>query len=311
MQKAPKKIMPIIVTKKAWKDTWHWLLGTKLGWIIAIVVCGMLSSIFVGNSLIERILAGSFGAIVAIILIVGATFIINLIMTPPRIRRENRRIFIEHNASYIPVIIGNPLKQKYLTILDILESMIKIENEITDNMVGKRKLTVKEFNMLQKNLSKKTNIPTLPYHKAVKVFQKGEATKKVEETITKMKLNIMGDKLSENQIQFLIQTRSTVDDFGIGLSDELKNPSKYAELITKLHEQIPEFDDKTPDWIIYLLVIPSSFNNLYLFWHALPIQAKIAYFKNTTPKIIAEFQSERESSIKQLLKYTRDSIEKL
>jgi len=127
---------------RVWKDTWQWLLSTRMGWIIAVIGCGVMGGIFVGNSLLARALAGLAGAIIAIVLILGVVYLIHLLfVTPNRLRKEQRRKYIENNASYIPFIFGNPIKKKYTKILSTLESLIKIENEFTDSVVGRHQLT--------------------------------------------------------------------------------------------------------------------------------------------------------------------------
>jgi hypothetical protein len=300
----------VSIPAKAWEYSWQWLLNTRWGWIAAIIGGGVVSGIFVGNLLWERALAGLVGAIVAIVLIIGIAFIVHLIIAPSRLRKENRHKFIENNAGYISKIIGNPQKKKYLKVLSILESIIKIENEITDNTAGKRKLTNNELQQLRKKLNQQTNIHTLPVSEAKKIYLTGGVTNKINQTISKLGLEIIGNKPSENQIEFLLKTRDLLDDFGIGLFSGLEHSEEYEELLKSFSEEIPDISDEgTPDWILYLVALPSSINGMYIFWNCLPPEYQKLFPQASYD--LSDYQSKRQTSIDQLINYAREEIEKM
>ncbi|MFC1942046.1 hypothetical protein ACFLWU_02385 [Chloroflexota bacterium] len=290
------------IIKKAWEDTWKWLRKTKIGWVVPVLVGGIVGGL----------LAGVIGAFVVIGLTVGIVFIFHLVITPSRLNKEERHKFIRDNASYFSMIFGNKEKRNYLTILDILKSMIKIENEVTSNLSGKYNITIKEWQLLQKRLNKKTRIPTLPQDKALKLYLKGDVTKTIDNTISKLGLGFVGDNPSEKQIEFFVRIREFLDDAGIGLANELAKVEEYTKLLNKFNELIPDmYDDSVPDWILYLLIYPSSFNSFYIWYGAMPFEYKKIYFRNGTPKVISEFKEQRETSIKCLVDYAESSIENI
>jgi hypothetical protein len=309
MEKEKTKSMSI--TSRAWRDSWQWLLNTKLGWILAFVVGGAMGGIFVGNSILERGLAGLAGAIIGVILLLGIVFIIHLISTPSRLRKENRRKFIETNASYVPKIIGNPTKQKYTEILEILESIVKIENEVTDNVAGMHKFTNNEIKIIQKKFNQQTNISSLPLSEATKIYLAGHVHKKINEVISQLGLQIIGDTPTENQIEFLIKSRSVLDECDVGLSKRLKNSNEYTELLKKFTVKVPEISNDTPDWIILLLVVPSGVNSVYLLWSSLKPEYQKLFYKNSVSPAPSDFKSQRESGINELVNYAKNSIEKV
>jgi hypothetical protein len=300
------------ILTKGWKDSWQWLLSTKLGWILAPVVGGVMGGIFLGNSLWQRAIAGLVGALAAVVLLFVIVFVIHLIISPSRIIKENRHKFIESSASYISKIIGSPIKKKYTEILDTLQAMITIENEVTDQKAGTYKLTDSEIATIQKGLSKITHIPTLPSSKAIKIYLAGNAHNKINQTMAKLKLNIIGNTPNENQIEFLIKARSVIDESIIGLADVLKNSNQYSELLDKFSTQIPEINNDTPDWVMLLLTVPSGINSVYLLWSALsPEYKKMFNKRNGTSPMPSDFKSERESGVKQLVEYAKDSIKRM
>ncbi len=307
----PKTRNSASILARSWKDTWQWILNTRFAWVVAMLVAGITGGVFVGNTVPGRILAGFVGALIVIALMVGIAFIYNLLLTPSQLRKEARHKFIKENASYSSRIIGNPLKSKYLAILEVLKSMIKVENNITDNIAGKHILTVKEFNALQKRLSKETNVDTLPLHKGLKIYLRGDVTKKVNQTINKLKLQFPQNEntFSENQIRFLLSIRYVLDDFGIGLSSELEKSFEYKNLLNKLDAQIPNKDD-IPDWVIYLLVIPSGLNSIYIFGSAIPRRHR-EMFLRYIPPVIINYPSKRDGVTEQLVQIAKESIEAL
>ncbi|MBI2860620.1 MAG: hypothetical protein HYX91_03835 [Chloroflexi bacterium] len=296
--------------QKAWEDSWKWLHDTKWGWIVPIIVGGSVSAIFIGDSVLERAIAGALGAIAAILLVVGIAFIIHcLFITPSRLRKENRRKFIRSNASYLSRIFGNKEKKKYLTILEIVKSMVKIENEVTDNLATKPIFTTTELLEIQSKLSEQTGIETMPVSKAEKLLIKGTYVNKIVQKINKMDLQIMGDKLTENQIEFLVKTKSVLDNCGVGLLSGLGGSLEYTELLRQLSEEIPDINDSTPAWILSLLIIPSGLNSGYLLWSRLPAPSKNKLTQS--PFNMSNFLSERETGIKELVEYAKQEIEKL
>ncbi|MBI2832140.1 MAG: hypothetical protein HYX79_07785, partial [Chloroflexi bacterium] len=132
------KIKANSLFREAWEDTWMWLLDSKWGWIVPTIAGGSVSAIFIGDSILERVIAGALGSIAAILLVVGIAFVIHrLFITPSRLQKKNRQEFIRNNANYFSRIFGNKQKRKYLTILEVLKSMVEIENKVTDSKAGK------------------------------------------------------------------------------------------------------------------------------------------------------------------------------
>jgi hypothetical protein len=306
----PSENILLSIFKRAWEDTWQWLLNTKIGFIIAFIGGGIMGGVFVGDSLLMRALAGLVGALIGMIILVGIVYIIHIVITPSRLKKEAKHQFIRKNASYITRIFGNQEKKKYSKVLDILQSMIKIENDVTDNMIGKHKATNNQIEAMRKQFNKQTNIPLIPLKKAIKIIASGEYMKKVNQTINKLELGIKGDKPTDNQIEFLIKTRAILDEFGFGLSNGLEKSNEYNELLKTFGEKVPSIDDKTPDWILLFLTFPSGINSAYLYWDCQSVQQQKLFYP-TTPKEILEFKSQRELVINQLIEYSNDSIEKM
>ena len=80
------------IPQRAWQDTRKWLRNSFLGWVIAILGCGVLSGIFAPmppiDTIVCRALFGLLGAVVALILIILVTYIVHLWITPIRQRKE-------------------------------------------------------------------------------------------------------------------------------------------------------------------------------------------------------------------------------
>jgi hypothetical protein len=192
--------------------------------------------------------------------------------------------------------------------------MIAIENEASDSMAGTMIALPDEINHIKKKFNEKTKIPLIPNNKALKIFMSGKADKKINQTINKLKLNIIGNIPSENQIEFLIKTRTILDESRFGLANKLKESSKYIEDLNKLNELIP--DEDMPDWIIYLQVIPSGINSTYLWYCCQGIQRQLFFrnnvkFSETTTKILNDFKPQREQVVNQLIKYAEESIQNM
>lgn len=286
--------------KKAWEDSWKWLLGTKMGWVVSALVA----------SVVGGLIAGITGAIVAIVLTIVIVFIFHLIITPARLDKEARYRFIRDNANYFSRKFGSKQKRKCLNILDILKSMVKIENEVTDSIVGRMNASPDEINQMKRKFTEQTKIPTLPDSKALKIFLSGQADKKINQTINKLNLNIMGNMPTENQIEFFIRTRAVVDGSRFGMAGRL--PKEYLECSQKFDELI-EQDEDLLDWMIFLLVFPSGFNSAYL-WYCCQGEKRQKFFQHhvQTPKsireTISEFKQKREDAINQLIEYAENSI---
>ncbi|MBN1367286.1 MAG: hypothetical protein JW967_05125 [Dehalococcoidales bacterium] len=286
--------------KKVWEDMWKWLLGTKMGWVVAVLIGGIIGGI----------LAGFIGVIVAIVLTVVIAFIYYLIVTPSNTKKETRHKFIRDNASYFSRIFGNREKRRGLAILEILKAMIIMENEATDSIAGKLKAIPFEINQIKKRLNEQTKVPLIPDSKALKIFLSGKADKKIKQTINKLKLNIMGEKPTEYQIQFFIKIRAILDETGFGMAGRL--PSEYTEYSRKFEELIRN-DDDLLDWMIYLLTFPSGFNSAYIWYCCQGIEHQ-KFFKQHTriPEYIAEsiseFKTKREDAINYLINYANESI---
>ena len=126
-----------------------------------------------------------------------------------------------------------------------------------------------------------------------------------------MKLQIMGDKPTEKQTEFFIQIRDFLDDAGIGLSNELRKSEEYKKLLNKFNEQVPSIDDDTPKWILYLLIYPSGFNSVYLYYHSVPFERRKLIFGNNPLTVMIDYQNQRKISNDQLIQYAKDMIEEM
>jgi len=92
------------IPQRAWRDTRKWLRNSFIAWIGAILVCAVLSSIFVPTPIVDtivyRTLFGFVGAVVALILIVSITYIVHLLITPIRQRNEAYDYITDFQDSY-------------------------------------------------------------------------------------------------------------------------------------------------------------------------------------------------------------------
>jgi hypothetical protein len=92
------------IPQKAWRDTRKWLLNSFIAWIVAILGCGVLSSIFVPipavDTILYRTLFGFLGAAIALFLIIGITYIVHLWITPMRQRNEAYNYIADFQNSY-------------------------------------------------------------------------------------------------------------------------------------------------------------------------------------------------------------------
>ena len=134
----PNKTHNQSTVKKAWENSWKWLLSTKLGWVSAMLIGGIIGGV----------IAGIIGAIIAVVLTIGTVFVIHLVITPSQQRKERRHTFIKNNASYLSRLFGNKQKRRYLDILKYLKSMIGIENVVTDLKAGTIEATPDEINQI-------------------------------------------------------------------------------------------------------------------------------------------------------------------
>ena len=122
------------IPERAWQDTWRWLLNTKWGWVIAILVGGVMSGIFVGDTILSRALSGLIGAIIAIIVILGITYIVHLIITPISHRNKawdklktesyNLEVIAEELRKFMVIIRGNTIDG--VTILSSLQEYFAV-----------------------------------------------------------------------------------------------------------------------------------------------------------------------------------------
>jgi hypothetical protein len=71
---------------RAWQDTWDYLLNTKIGYALGVVVIGAVTAILApsGNGVWPRFIVGGIGAIVGLIAIVILTYIVFLLIAPYR-----------------------------------------------------------------------------------------------------------------------------------------------------------------------------------------------------------------------------------
>lgn len=77
---------------RAWRDTKKWLLGSFIAWTIVLAVSAVVAAIFspITDTIWARAIAGLIGAIVALIIIVGITYLVHLLIAPYRQRDEAR-----------------------------------------------------------------------------------------------------------------------------------------------------------------------------------------------------------------------------
>ena len=111
-------------------------------------------------------------------------------------------------------------------------------------------------------------------------------------------------------MEFLLKTRDLLDDFGIGLFIGLEQSEEYKELLKSFSEEIPDISDEhIPDWILYLVALPSSINSMYLFWNCLPTEYQKLFPQSSND--LSDYQSKRQTSIDQLINYAKEEIEKM
>jgi hypothetical protein len=241
-------------------------------------------------------------------------------------RKYSRTYFYLHKISflrskqtraYLQLIVAGECLMTRWTLQTSLKPLARILTfpasilAICDRkLAGKHKLTINEFRMIKKKFNKQANIPIIPDSKAIKLFLTGDYVKKVNKTIDKLELKIVGDKPTENQMDFFIKTRSILDECNLGLSNGLKKSIEYSDLLIKFTEQIPKIDDSTPDWISILLIIPSGLNSMYLYWSYLKPEYQKQLYPNI-PLILVEFASQRDSAIDQIINYAKKSIEEM
>lgn len=293
------KIQGQSIIRKAWENSWKWLLGTKLGWVVAVLVGGIIGSVF----------AGVMGAIVAIGVTVGIVFIFHLVVAPAQIRKEARLKLIAANASYAQQVLGNLEKQRYQKVLDTMKSMIELESKTADSLVGKRQLTEQEMLLLQQRLSQQTRVQTLKLSEFIRIEQAGKVLDKIHQASNKMGFKMLGELPSVDQLGTLLAIRMTLDKFGIGLSNALKS-DEYEELLKAFSLDVPAIDESTPDWILNLLVLPSSINNIYLLFDCMPTVQKQRLLKATNYDL-TDFSIKRQVAFEQLVRYAQDSIDKM
>ena len=59
------------------------------------------------------------------------------------------------------------------------------------------------------------------------------------------------------------------------------------------------------------MVVPSGLNSVYLLWNSLKPDYQKMFYKNGVSPLPSDFKSERELGINELVKYAKDSIEKM
>jgi hypothetical protein len=305
------------VVKRAWADTKNWVMGYKF-WpyiigVVFVLVCSLLTTLLtpINANRLTNGLYGLLGGIIALVLFILILFIVHLIITPPRQRKEEQINFIREHASYSMQLIGDPIKQKYLATLDTLQKMVNIENKIADKMYAKYKLTHSEIKYIKKELSQQLKMPARITYSSPELF-----VESINKVIKKSGLQISGEMPDENQILFMIKMRSALDDIGKGLKNGLENNDEYKKLLIKLYEQVPNIDDNTPGWICCYLALPSGINSTYLFWSYLPKIYKTTFFKllPTSMPFLPIYKSElafisaRIKAIDQMADYANETI---
>lgn len=78
-------------SRRAWEESWKFLLSTKIGWIIGVVLAGVISAFFVGNNPWERFLSGFTGSIISIVVIITIIYLLQLLIAPYKQRNEARK----------------------------------------------------------------------------------------------------------------------------------------------------------------------------------------------------------------------------
>lgn len=97
-------------TKRAWQDTWGYLLNSKIGYAAGVVVIGMIASIVVStdSGWASRLLVGAIGAFLGLIVLVCVTYAIFAVRTPYQQRNEARilAIKLKETLSELDIIDG-------------------------------------------------------------------------------------------------------------------------------------------------------------------------------------------------------------
>ncbi len=80
--------------RRGWLEARQWLFGSIVAWIIITVVFAVMSAVFTpsGDGFWLIVLAGIVGALVALVLIIGLTYLVFLIRAPYKQRNEARKV---------------------------------------------------------------------------------------------------------------------------------------------------------------------------------------------------------------------------
>jgi hypothetical protein len=208
-----------------------------------------------------------------------------------------------NNDQYLDRLIIDSKFPLVNEISTTLQKMADYQNVVLNRLLT-RKIKMRKLAKIQETFRKK--IGTKTYDNALGNSVKIEILKKEMK-----RLGLYSDNFSEKDVQLLVEITWVLDEFGVGIPQELDN-KEYGEYETQLNNQSAKVNgDKTTELIL-------TYKDLMLGWNSLIVY--IHYFpKNLEPvksmpveisKTTAQLKHERDQILRTMLHEVSREIEK-